>query len=402
MGEKGKIALFLILVIFFVVLLSIPKVRHFIFRKVLPHRQAQTQQNPVLKQAENFLRGTPEEEKQEAPTPSPRPSPSSSPVSKSQQYGINTGLGINETFMPQVAAKMAETGVGLIRGQCDWRNVEPSDNQWDWSKCDYFMNYALSNKLEPVVQLWLDSKWCRMAPKDATGTKPKPVCSDEQFQDYVTQVVNHNKGKAIYYEVGNEPDLQPEWRDSPSEYAKTLHLAYQAIKQADPNAKVVLGGLAACSGQNCSKNFAPAILNDSKYPALRNLDIVNYHTYAKRQDMASLYNKIRSAVGNKPIWVTEVGFPSDARYQQARRPGYGYPDGEEGQAAYMKDVLPYLLNLGVEKVFWYNSVDVPSDKGEFCTYGLLYIPGKQCTGSPASGELATKQAYDAYKQIISR
>lgn len=340
-----------------------------------------------------------------APIVSPQPSqsPESTPAAgfKKDQYGVTLGLAGNEAYVGQALEKVAGIGVGWARVQCDWRNIEPSDNNWDWSICDSFVNQVNKNGQKPLTLLWLDSKWCRMAAKDDPKAKSKPQCTDEQFNDYITQVVTRYKGKVTHYEIGNEPDLMPEWRDDPAQYAKTLHLAYQAIKKADPNAKVLNGGLAACSGQNCSKTFAPAIIGDSQYPALENLDIVNYHTYAKKSDMAALYKTIRSRVGNKPIWVTEVGFPSEKAYQDARRPGYGYPAGEEGQAAYLKDVLPYLLGLGVEKVFWYSLIDVPKDKGEFCSYGLMYLPGKQCLGTAASGtDVTEKKSFAAYKELI--
>lgn len=45
----------------------------------------------------------------------------------------------------------------------------------------------------------------------------KPLCSDEQFKDYITQIVSRYKGKITYYELGNEPDLRPTWRDNPDE-----------------------------------------------------------------------------------------------------------------------------------------------------------------------------------------
>lgn len=379
MNSHGRVAIFLIILIFLISLLAIPVFRNFVFRSLLPNNDSQKEQNLAPS------------------TSNPTLKPSFNAAS--DQFGVAMGLAGNDPYVVEATQKAAQAGIGWIRIQCDWRNIETSDNVWDWSQCDSAVNQATKVGLKPLVLLWLDSTWCRMAPKDNPQAKAKPVCTDEQFTDYITQVVNRYKGRVSHYEIGNEPDLMSEWRDGPSQYAKTLHLAYTAIKKVDPNTKVLNGGLAACSGQNCSKEFAPAIVKDPNYPALQNLDIVNYHTYAKKSDMALLYNNIRSVVGSKPIWVTEVGFPSHPEYQEKRRPGYGYPSGEEGQSAYLKDVLPYLLSLGVEKVFWYGLVDVPKDKSEFCTYGLMYIPGKQC-GQNGGGELKTKKAFDAYKEIL--
>lgn len=345
---------------------------------------------------------------QVTPTPQPpgskgTPAPTQVSISgsKSEKYGVNTGIGPNEPYNPQAFILASQAGIGLVRGLCDWHDLEPADNSFNFSRCDDFVNNVTGRGMSVVLQLMVrSSSFCNNT--SLTGGKNLPQCTDEQVSDLFSKVASHYSSKVTYYEVDNEPDLDPRWKDSPSRYAKVLHAAYKGVKSANPSARVLLGGLAACSGQNCNINFGPAILKDPNYPALENFDIMNYHTYSKKSDMAGLYNRVKSLVGSKPIWVTEVGFPSDPRYQQAKRPGYGYPEGEDGQAAYLKDVLPYLLNLGVEKVFWYTLVDVPKDKSEFCNYGLLYIPGKQCLGSSATGVLTTKKSYDVYKELTSK
>lgn len=388
MAQRGYTTIVTIFVVVLGLIFTIPKSRNFIQHKLGSLNKG------VISEA----------------SPNPIPSGNSkqqqstgNTTRSSAKFGVNTGIGANDPYMPQAYQQAVQAGIGLVRGLCDWRTIEPTQGNWDFSSCDNWINQVTGLKMTPVIQLWLDSRYCREAPVDTPNTPHKESCTDAQFQTYVTQVVNRYKDKTPYYEMGNEPDLRPEWSNYPSSYAKTLHLGYTAAKQADPNVQVLLGGLAACSGQNCNKNFGPAILKDSQYPALQNLDIVNYHTYARKQDLATVYNLIKKAVGNKPIWVTEVGFPSDKRYQDAKRSGYGYPSGEEGQAAYLKDVLPYLLRLGVDKVFWYNLIDVPKDRSEFCTYGLMYLPGKQCIGSStakATDSISEKQSYSAYKELI--
>lgn len=42
----------------------------------------------------------------------------------------------------------------------------------------------------------------------------------------------------------NEPDLPGFWLGTASQYAQLLAVTYNAIKRADPNAQVLLGGLA--------------------------------------------------------------------------------------------------------------------------------------------------------------
>lgn len=343
---------------------------------------------------------------QVTPTPQPpgskeTPAPIQPPISgnKSDRYGVNTGIGPNEPYNPQAFDMASQAGIGLVRGLCDWHDLEPTDNNFNFLRCDSFVDNVRSKGMTVVLQLIVrSSSFCNNT--SLTGGKNLPQCTDEQISDLFSKVVSHYGSKVTYYEVDNEPDLVIQWKDDPSRYARVLHFAYSGVKSANPSARVLLGGLAACSGQACNINFGTAIVKDPQNPALQNFDIMNYHTYSKKSDMAGLYKRIKSVVGDKPIWVTEVGFPSDPRYQQAKRPGYGYPEGEDGQAGYLKDVLPYLLSLGVDKVFWYTLVDIPKDKGEFCNYGLLYIQGKQCLGSSATGDLTTKKAFDTFKSLV--
>ena len=158
------------------------------------------------------------------------------------------------------------------------------------------------------------------------------------------------------------------------------------MKAADPNAKLLIGGLAR-GGQNSNPQYPQKLLAAG---ALNNFDIMNYHTYDKKEAITNQFNGIKAAVGGKPIWITEIGFSSEG--------------GEDTQADYMKDILPHLINLGAQRVFWYTLADVPRDDTSFCKYGLVYIPGKQCVGSSAGnttgGDLKTKKSFEAFKSLI--
>lgn len=84
-----------------------------------------------------------------------------------------------------------------------------------------------------------------------------------------------------YIEVWNEPDKDwegPNAYFSPQEYAAMLSKCYDKIKEADPNMKVVMGGLATLSVQYVKemKAWFEANRADKKFAA----DVVNMHIYA--------------------------------------------------------------------------------------------------------------------------
>lgn len=157
-------------------------------------------------------------------------------------------------------------------------------------------------------------------------------------------------------------------------------------------------------GQSSSLGYLDTLIAKG---ALNNFDIFNYHTYDKKDGVTSQYNELKAKVGSKPIWITEVGYPSSVADQEKYRSSYPYSSGEDGQEEYLREILPHILSLGVEKVFWYTSADVPRDHSSFCTYGLFYIPEKQCMtlseseGRKIDGELTEKKAFQAYKEITA-
>ncbi|MBL8993511.1 MAG: cellulase family glycosylhydrolase [Spirochaetia bacterium] len=335
------------------------------------------------------------------------------------RYGFNTGGGaMKEPIVSDALDQTPDLGAGWIRVLCGWHETEPAENQWNFSLSDRFLEKTRKLGLKVVLQLTLGTFFCTTEPGDLPDksiSKP-PMATDEQFSDYVFHVVSrfgsrdnqlgngYGQNKVAYFEIGNEPDLETQWRNHPEEYARILHLAYVAVKKADPSAKVVLGGLAAGGGQSCNTNFLDQILADAQFPANQNFDIFNYHTYARKKDQADKYNEFRKKIGDKPFWVTETGFPADPETQRTRRPNFGYESGEAGQVSYMKDVLPELLRLGVEKVFWYTLVDQPRDNTPFCTYGLLYLPGKQGMGKEGrglTGTLAKKKIFEAFRELAA-
>src|SRR3989344_7048849 len=50
-----------------------------------------------------------------------------------------------------------------------------------------------------------------------------------------------NGSRVTYYEVDNEPDLVPHWKDDPARYARVLHFAYTGVKSANPSAPSITG-----------------------------------------------------------------------------------------------------------------------------------------------------------------
>ncbi|MCD6402699.1 MAG: hypothetical protein J7K98_00005 [Candidatus Aenigmarchaeota archaeon] len=92
-----------------------------------------------------------------------------------------------------------------------------------------------------------------------------------------------------YWEIMNEPGTQGKnphdlkfFHGTPQDYLEILKTSYFTIKEADPNAKVLMGGMAGMFNEYI--NFWEPIIDEAK----QYFDIANIHsidTIEKREDM---------------------------------------------------------------------------------------------------------------------
>lgn len=129
-------------------------------------------------------------------------------------------------------------------------------------------------------------------------------------------------------EIGNEPNLGPEWETgppNPEEYTQALCRGYAAIKSAEPGLIIVAGGLAPTAGTADGLNmddfeFARRMFNAG---AGRCFDAFAYHPYGFNQPpeadpYANPFSFRRTelmyqlmldyGIMDKQIWITEFGW----------------------------------------------------------------------------------------------
>ncbi|GBC85695.1 Beta-xylosidase [bacterium HR11] len=316
-------------------------------------------------------------------TPGPGPGPGPGPADN--PWGVSNGAGFPSPLTSQAFELAAQAGIGFVRFAMGQGRVEPQPGVQNYAIWDAVISRAVALGLRPLVQIGWPPPWNSTAPpgagEDAIFYPPK---SESAWRDFVARTVARYPD-VLYWEFWNEPDLLGAWRGTPAQYAYWLGVTARAVRGANPRAKVVLGGL-ALGGQRLDPNFLEDILGDPQYPAGPNFDVMNFHVY-RPERMGPGMDYVRSTLarfgaGDKPIWVTETGYPSDPTEQWD--PRYR---GPEGQAQWLRDHLPYLRSLGAAKVFWFKLHDADNDSG-IRTYGLLDSDGRP------------KPAYDAYRDLI--
>ncbi len=321
------------------------------------------------------------------PASTPVPPTSAPPSGLSDRIGAVDNINYRDkrgSFPELALAKNA--GIGWIRTGIPWSEVEPRQGQFEWQVPDAFVAQARSQGLQLLIILNSSPRW--ISTRSGIRGHLAPPKDYSLWGNYVYQTVSRYKRDVHYWEIWNEPDLVGSWPGTPGEYAQLLAVAYQSVKRADPSAQVLFAGLALNDSPRENPRFFQEVLADPSYPGTRSFDIANIHVYgplseAQRRLAGTRATLEQAGVGDRPIWVTETGYSDDPGYQQV--PEF---KGPQGQVEYLRTVVPYLLQQGAAKVFWYQLYDFATAGGGFKNYGLL------------DEQLRPKPAYTALRSLI--
>lgn len=178
----------------------------------------------------------------------------------------DTPFGIE--FIPsnylQTVPKIAQAGTAFTRQQAvRWSEVEPQEGQRNWNALadlEERIKYAVAHDLQVILIVRHTPVWAQKIPGSYCG----PIKADKlaAFGDFLYDLVSRYSGAPYfikYWELYNEPDVDPDlvsptspygcWGDEDDPYygggyfAEMLKAAYPKIKQADPNAEVIPGGV---------------------------------------------------------------------------------------------------------------------------------------------------------------
>lgn len=188
----------------------------------------------------------------------------------------------------------------------DWSKIEPQNTNpstYLWHVVDEeSLKAASENNIEVIAIVRNTPTWAQKYPPYTCGPISEAALSE--FADFLGDLVKRYSVSPYnikYWELGNEPDASRNhvapnsvfgcWGDKDEAfyggeiYADMLNVAYPAIKSADPEAKVVIGGLLLdcdythpIGGGKCDSSlFLEGILRNGDG---NNFDFVNFHGYA--------------------------------------------------------------------------------------------------------------------------
>lgn len=205
---------------------------------------------------------------------------------------------------------MKELGITWTRKDLFWTQIETNEGQYNWSAIHDFEEDLIKTKssyIDVILVINKTPQWAREYPNSECGPIRKEKL--DSFGKFMANVVNRYSAPPFYisyYEIWNEPDVDPAlfnysgnsigcWGDNNDEYyggkyyADMLKIVYPYVKSANPNAKVMIGGLLL----DCDPRGNPSPcqqINNNPKPAkflegiLRNngkdyFDGISFHAY---------------------------------------------------------------------------------------------------------------------------
>ena len=220
-------------------------------------------------------------------------------------------------------------------------------------------------------------------PKDR-GFTPEEM---GEWQKFVRDEVSSNKNIIYFWEIWNEPSLDLFKYGSPEEFVELLKATYPVIKEANPNAKVVVT-LSAEGRDNTGFEDQVLSLGGGDY-----FDVLSFHPYganpylqedqikaaiAREQSLVAKYNN------QWPLVISEIGQPASevSEEEQARLAKFVY-----GVAA--------KINLPVTWYYW-SDERLPQNNGRMgqgANWGLIRYDGiKRPIFEAISGYLGSEKA----------
>ncbi len=283
--------------------------------------------------------------------------------------GIHSMIQLNAppAFMQAMFAEAAGIHAGSIRLDIAPAFVFGRDGQPpDYSGLDEVISLARQYHLRVVGDLFTVPWWIADC-QGPTDLSSMDRCGTDDLTDYrwmIAQIVGHSTPVIRDWEIWNEPDSSSFFSGTPTQYAQMLRAAHDAIKQTDPGANVLLGGLSDPGGAGWLAQVFAVPGADAEHA----FDIANVHERSWLDSVAGDIATWRQFFAEHdftgPLWVTEHGYPSDGAYQYDP----SYRAGPESQAAFLSASIPSLLDAGASAVF---VTERDNLSGQFASEGVI-------------------------------
>ena len=256
-----------------------------------------------------------------------------------------------------------------IRQDYHWHRIEPNDDEWHIEAVQGQVDMARENNVRIDALLAYGVDW-------AMTDGIEDTIDVAEYAEYAGHVAGELCDDVKAYEIWNEENIVRFWDPAPNPelYGDLLKAGYTAVKDACPDAVVLLGGL---SSYDLRRPFERWWFLEEVHEAHPDIgayfDVLALHPYtflqypapehddlrveAFRQEGQSLMTAmaqrllVNMGAAEAPIWYTEIGWPS-------------YDLSEDQVGRFLPRSLLLAARDGVEAWFWYTFWDsTPTTEG---------------------------------------
>ncbi|MEF3273878.1 MAG: beta-galactosidase [Chloroflexus sp.] len=328
------------------------------------------------------------------PFPSPSHATPNQPPSLTT-FGMNTYFSGLERLpqnrnddLPALINATRELGVGWIREEISWANLEPRKNSFTWDLMDAALTQAAQAGFGIVGMLLTTPTWARVSDCNSRITRNGgslnywcPPANPQDFADFVAAAVERYDGdgfndapgspRVAVWQIWNEPNNWATWPGEANEYGALLAASYAAAKAADPTAIIATGGVYVFDGSTRTGDnrdgleFLGAAF--ATVPAAQtSFDVLAIHPYMPdtAPDRAGLFGlvtlwgriaNVQSWLNARrgptvPIWISELGWSTCNLSSPVCV-------SEQNQANYLVRSHGIAMALGVQHINWFQLED---------------------------------------------
>ena len=294
----------------------------------------------------------------------------------------------------------------FVKADLLWDLVEPANDQWAFAHADQVIP---TKGFVPIPTLFAMQYASPTPPWEHDPAKFQKTLGPEA-REYLETVVRRYAPYVKYWEIGNEmehwriadpgdgglerarkadrvPDSRPAKGFTPREQGRFLAQAAAIIRANDPDAVIVLPGMAGLDEYSL-ETWLPGIIAGGGPDCF---DILNYHYYSgwesfvvRRPRLAAAMQKL--GINGKPVWQTETGSSSDPTLTLRT----DYPNSPETQAADVFRRIVEGYGFGDSLVLWHCYVPSPPDpQNPWRAYGV-----REAAGQPNAAGFAFKLLAD--------
>ncbi|MEL6307457.1 MAG: endo-1,4-beta-xylanase [Chloroflexota bacterium] len=167
-------------------------------------------------------------------------------------YSIQTFLWWDEGNAGMQASMVNRVlNFGYIKQNFPWRELEPRQNEWDFTQSDRIIALADEWDLGLIVRLGQAPQWATGSDIESDESHDAPPNNLEDMADYCGTIAERYAGQVVAYQIWNEPNLAREWgTNTPNaeDYVALLAVCSEAIRAVDSEAILISAGLSPTGG----------------------------------------------------------------------------------------------------------------------------------------------------------